>query len=312
MESLVIDQGAVWPVHPNGIRFLEFPRLWEHAEGLVEALSQRIMRTLSVNPSMVAQRSSSKKPSQAEIMGEQQIDMLSTADVIIPFESGILTPMIQRFDAYDAQFRKDAIWVRAFGKQGMTSGMQEVPPQQQGYRVWYKWLGVEQARTMQQMQQQIAFINVLRGIPPDQMPGRKLDIVPVVEQACLAIFGPTVAPKVFRPLVVGVPPEQENALLAQGIDLPVEPMDNDAQHMQVHAQLPPSPIRDGHIHKHQMQMSMKNQAAAAQQQAQQGGGKPGAGGPKPGGQPQMPGGAQAPPGALRAGQMAGGMRAANG
>jgi hypothetical protein len=308
MESLVIAQGAVWPIAPGGIKFLEFPRLWENAEALVEGLSRRIMQTLSVNPSMLTQRSGSKKLTQGEIMAEQQIDMLSTADVIIPFEAGILTPLIQRFDAYDAQYRQEGIWVRAFGKNGMKSAMQEVPPQQVGYRVWYKWLGVEQARTSQQMQQQISFINVLRTIPPEMMPGRKLDIVPVVENACLSVFGPNVAPRVFKPLsdLVGMPPEEENQLLAAGIDLPVEPNDNDAQHMQVHAQLPPSRVRDGHIAKHQMQMSAKNQAAAAQQQAAQGG-KPGGGGPQAGAMQKGPHGGKGPPGALRPAQMAGGM-----
>ena len=302
--SMVIDQGAVWEVNPETTRFMEFPKLWEDALTIVGALSQQIMQTLGVNPSMVPQRSGSKKPTQAEILAEQAVDMVTTADVIIPFEAGVLTPMLERFVAYDAQFRDEAIWVRAFGEAGLRSAMQEVPAQQQQNRVIYRWLGVEAARTAAQTQQQIGLMNVLRTIPPDQLGGRRIDMKPIVERAIESACGPKLAQLVFPP-ADGVKPEMENQILAQGVDIPVHLNDNDAEHMQAHMQLPPSEVRDGHMRKHQQQMSMKNQAAAQQQAAQQQGG--GGGGPKPGGAPKGKRNVTAPPGALRPGQMAGGM-----
>jgi hypothetical protein len=308
-SQMVITQGAVWEVNPATTKFMEFPHLWVAAEELVESLSRRIMQTLGVNPSMITQRSGSKKPTQAEIAAEQVVDMMTTADVIIPFEAGILTPMIARFVAYDQQFRREAIWVRAFGREGIKSGMQEVPPQQAGNRVQFRWLGVEAARTAAQMQQQIAFMNVLRTIPPEMMPGRKVNIVPLVERACESVFGPHLGPKIFPPIsdLVGVPPEAENQLLGQGVDLPVHPEDNDAQHLAEHAKLPPSPVRNAHMQRHQVQMSAKNQMAAQQAQQQQGGG--GGRGPQAGAQTKGPGRMKQPPGALKPGQMAGGMPA---
>lgn len=301
--SMVVTQGAVWEVNPNDTKFMEFPHLWEEADGIVERLKAMIFNTLGVNPSMVPQRGGSKKPTQAEIMGEQQVDIITTADVIIPFEAGILTPMVERFIAYDAQFREEEIWVKAFGGEALRSGMQAVPLQQQQNRVQYRWLGVEAARTQQMMQQQIAFMNVLRNIPPQMLGGRKINMVPLIERACDAIFGPHLAPKIFPP-AEGIKPEEENHLLAKGIDLPVNPNDDDAKHLMEHQKIPPGEARDGHMRKHQMQMSQKAQAAA---QAQQQGGGSGGGGPKPGGQPQGPRAVKGPPGALRPGQMAGGM-----
>ena len=303
VEGMVVAPAALWMCNPETTKFLEFPKLWQDAEGLVESLSRRIFQTLSVNPSMITQRSGSKKPTQAEVMAEQQVDIMSTADVIIPFEAGVLTPMLERFVAYDAQFRKEAIWVRSFGEAGMKSGMQEVPLQQQQNRVTWRWLGVEAARTQQQIQQQIALMNVIRTIPPEQLGGRQVNMVPIIERAIDGACGPKLAQKVF-PSAAGVEPEMENEILAQGVDIPVHPQDNDAEHMKVHAQLPPGQIRDGHLRKHQQQMSMKAQAAAQQQQ-QQGGGK----GPQAGGQPKGPRAVKGPPGALRPGQMAGGMPA---
>ena len=227
VEGMVVAPGALWECNPETTKFLEFPKLWQDAEGLVESLSRRIFQTLGVNPSMITQRPGSKKPTQAEVLAEQQVDLMTTADVIIPFEAGILTPMIERFVAYDAQFRKDAIWVRSFGEAGMKSGMQQVPLQQQQNRVVFRWLGVEAARTQQQLQQQIALMNVLMKVPPQLLGGRQFNMVPIIERAIDGACGPKLAQKVF-PSAAGVEPDVENRILAMGVDIPVHPADNEA------------------------------------------------------------------------------------
>ena len=309
--SMVVDLGAVWEVDPTKTKFMEFPKLWQDALGLVQALTQQIFQTLSVNPSMISQRSQAKKPTQAEIAAEQAIDMLATADVIMPFEAGILTPMVQRFVEYDAQFREEALWVKAFGRQGQKSAMEQIPPQQMGNKAYFYWYGVEQARSAQQMQQQISFMNVLMQIPSDKLKGRIIDMVPVIERAVENVFGPRLGPQVFKPIsdVMGMPPEQENQLLLEGNDLPVSPADDDRAHLMAHQQALVQ-ARDAHavqairqhMFKHTVQMGQKNAAAAAQ--AQQGG-QPGgqSGGPRPGAQNTMPRGGQAPAGAVHSDNM---------
>ena len=184
----------------------------------------------------------------------------------------------------------------------MKSGMQQVPLQQQQNRVVFRWLGVEAARTQQQLQQQIALMNVLMKVPPQLLGGRQFNMVPIIERAIDGACGPKLAQKVF-PSAAGVEPDVENQILAMGVDIPVHPADNDAEHMQEHLKLAPSPIRDGHIRKHQQQMSAKHQAEAQAQQQQQGGGQ----GPQAGGQPKGPQAVKGPPGQLKPGQMAGGM-----
>jgi hypothetical protein len=307
--SMVVDLGAVWEVDPNKTKFMEFPKLWQDALGLVQALTQQIFQTLSVNPSMIAQRSAAKKPTQAEIAAEQAIDILATADVIIPFEAGILTPMITRFVEYDSQFRREGLWVKAFGREGIKSQMQEVPPQQLGNRTSFKWWGVEQARSAQQIQQQISFMNVLKEIPQQMLEGRRIDMVPLIERAVESVFGPRLGPQVFKPVsdMIGMPPEEENQLLLQGNDLPVSPADDDREHLKVHMQAMQAAQGNPHalwavkqhMFKHQQQMGLKNAAAAAQMQ----GGQPGQGGPRPGAQSQAPRGGQQPAGAVQRDQM---------
>jgi hypothetical protein len=258
---------------------------------------------------MIAQRSAAKKPTQAEIAAEQAIDILATADVIIPFEAGILTPMITRFVEYDSQFRREGLWVKAFGREGIKSQMQEVPPQQLGNRTSFKWWGVEQARSAQQIQQQISFMNVLKEIPQQMLEGRRIDMVPLIERAVESVFGPRLGPQVFKPIsdMIGMPPEEENQLLLQGNDLPVSPADDDREHLKVHMQAMQAAQGNPHalwavkqhMFKHQQQMGLKNAAAAAQMQ----GGQPGQGGPRPGAQSQAPRGGQQPAGAVQRDQM---------
>ena len=309
--SMVLDLAAVWEVNPNTTKFAEFPPLYKESLTLVAALKQQIFESLSVNPSMVSQRAAGKKPSAAEVASEQQVDIMTVADVLTPFEHGILTPMVQRFVWYDAQFRSASLSVKAFGADGQKATMQKIPPQQMNNEIWYRWYGVEQARSAQQMQLQMAGIKVLSEIPAAQLHGRVLDIAPLAERFAESVFGPKLAPKILRPISesMGMPPEEENKLLIQDVDLPVSPADDDRQHLQVHAQLMsqhPDPraqqlIRT-HIFKHQQQMAAKNQAAAA---AQQQGGQPQQGGAKrgAGAVPNGRGGPRQPPGSLKPGQM---------
>jgi hypothetical protein len=285
-SQMVATMGAVWPTAPNDTKIVEFPPLYQHALTLIAAVKAEIYETMSVNPSMIAQRPAGKKPTQAEIAAEQQIDILTVADVVGPAEESILTPIVERFVAYDAQFRTDEISVKAFGPEAVKASMEQVPPQQLGTKAVFTWYGVEQARNQQTMQLQMAGMNVLRNLPPQAIPGKRLNFVPLIEKFVENVFGPRMASKIFLD-DVGEPPELENQFLAQ-FDLPVSPSDNDMQHMQVHQAAlgggDPHGFIRGHIHKHQLQMAAKNQAAA---QAQQGG------------QPGQPG--QARPGSMSTG-----------
>jgi len=254
-----------------------------------------------------------KKLSQAEVANEQTVDVLTTADVVGALEASILTPMLQRFAWYDAQFRKDDLTVKAFGRAGMKANMQQIPPIQMDTRYWFKWLGVEAARNAQQMQQQIATMNVLNGIPPQKMPGRRLDFVPLIERVVENTYGARLAPLIFSSLqdALSMPAEQENPMLAGGFDLPVSPLDDDKKHIEEHQPLlqnDPSGVARVHVMKHVQQLQAKN--AQQQQQMMEGmPGKPGgagpgvAGTPRPGAMPEGPRQMQQPNGAVHPDQM---------
>ncbi|HYM33416.1 MAG TPA: hypothetical protein VEU47_19105 [Candidatus Cybelea sp.] len=295
--NLVMDVGAVWPVNPQNIKFMEFPDKTEQGMVKIAAFTQTIFQKLSVNPSMIPQSSGNKtKRNQAEIVLEQSVDLLTTADAVTVLEQGILTPLVQRFMEYDHQYRDTALAIPMYGEFGVRLQMEEVPPLQMNTNIWLRWLGVEAARNASQIQQQIAALNVARGIPKEMYKGYELNVVPVLKQIFENALGPRIAPLVFvSPRdQLSIDAKLENEMLAAGFAVPVHPMDDDPKHLQEHmkemAKGDPHGTIQVHMQQHQQQMQAKN--AMAMMQAMQGqpgvpgGAGPGvAGTPRPGAQP---------------------------
>jgi len=206
--------------------------------------------------------------------------------------------------------------VMQYGEMGIKANMQEVPPLQADTKFEYRWFGVEQARTAQQIQQQIAGINVIKGIPPQMYPGYRLNLSPMLQRMTDNLFGHRLAPLIFEKVQgVTVDPHMENNLMDQGFDAPVHPEDDDMMHLQVHMQGMHSQMGDlhgkyrPHIMQHQQQMQAKAQAAQAQQNPQglpggPGGAGPGvAGAPRPGAQVAGPRLIKGPEGTIPQDQM---------
>lgn len=317
VSSMVLDMGAVWETSPRDTSFMAFPALYEKALPLIEGLKAQIFQSLSVNPSMIPQRTSARKPTQAEIAAEQAVDLLTVSDVVTNMESGNLTPIIGLMMDYDYQFRDRDLMVRSFGDLGVKAEMVAIPPQQAGKRWRFRWFGVEAARAAAQIQQQISAINVI--MPMTQHPsiaqsGYRMDLVPLVRSVVESAFGPRLAPEIFKSIVdeFALDPELENELLIQGLDMPISPLDNFAKHMQAHVPLlqqfaPLTPAHAAvqkHVQAHQQGEQVKQLAAMM---AQAGGPSPIAGpqarGPRRGAAPQPPRGPQQPPGAIHADRM---------
>ena len=316
VNTMVLGLASIWETSPRDTSFAQFPALWNDAIERVAACKAEIFQTLGVNPAMVAQNTGSKagKRNQAEMATEQQVDILTTADAVTVLEEGILTPFVQRAMAYDHQFRDKAITIKQFGELGLKANMEQVPPIQMNNRYEYRWFGVEQARNAQQIQQQIAMVNVMKGVPPEMYKGYRINMVPVMTRMSDNAFGHRLAPVVFEKVQgITVNPDLENDLIRQGFETPVHPDDNDQEHMASHLAAARLGDHNGkfqmHIMAHQMQMQAKAQAAQQQAQPQglpgaPGGAAPGvAGTPRPGAQPAGPRLLKGPPGAIPPDQM---------
>jgi hypothetical protein len=305
---MILDLAAVWEVDPNSTKFAQFPELWKEAFSIVAQAKNEIFQALGVNPAMMPQQTGGKqKRNQAEIANEQQVDLLSTADAVTNIEGEILTPLVQRMLAYDHQFRDDDLLVRSFGEMGLKAMMQEIEPVQMDKRISLRWFGVEAARNAAQVQQQIAGLNVIRGIPPEMYPGYKLDVSPLLVHLVENVYGPRLGPLIFKDMrdELAADPEIENEMLEQGFEVMVHALDDDGKHLQAHMKTPQSQQRDVHMQRHQLQMQAK-QMKMMQQQGQQGmpgGSGPGVAGTPPGAQPAAPRQNKQPPGAVHPDQM---------
>jgi hypothetical protein len=173
---------------------------------------------------------------------------------------------------------------------------------------------VEQARNAQSLQQQVAGINVIRGVPPQLIPGYQLNLGPLLSHMVDNLFGPRLGATILQDLrqQLTIDPDEENKMMLDEFVVPVHPTDDIKKHMQSHQQAmkengDPKGIFRVHMMAHMNAFQAQQQAQAqqaAQQQAQgpqkaNGGGR----GARMGAQPGMPRGGQNPPGAIHHDQM---------
>ena len=311
--SMVLAMAAIWETSPNDTKFAAFPQLWKDALQLVAVNRDQIMQSLSVNPAMMPHGNAGKKPSAAQAAQETQQAVENTAMPVGDLEASILAPMLQWFYDLDAQFRDDELMVETFGELGIQARMQMVPAQQSGERYLFKWYGSEGLRSAQQIQQMIATMNVLRGVPPDQLGGRRFDIAPIMEHIVETVFGPRLAPRILidQRDQLSLPAALENQMLLNNLPVQVHMLDDDAQHLQEHnaaamATGDPQGAFRAHMAQHLQQLQKKaggQQGGQPQQGRPQPGGAPPPGQTPPGAQPGQPRPVQAPPGAVHRDQM---------
>ena len=312
---MVFGLAAVWPVDPNSTKFTSFPALWKDSVAMCGSIKAQIHESLDVNPMMMGQMPAGRK--NANAMGAQQQEQsVSITDNAERFEEEILNPLMERFFEYDAQFRDDDITVLTLGDIGVRAAMQQIPPQQWGERYFFQWTGTTFVMNMQRMQQQIATMNVLRGIPPQQLNGRRLDITPILQMLTDNVFGAELANQILIDdrNKYSVPPEVEDEMITNGIHADVHEADDDLHHIQVHQQSAqatgdPTGMMRTHMQAHMQALQKKRQAAMPPPQGAPGvpgGAGPGvAGMPRPGAQPAPGRPMQQPPGAVQQDNMPG-------
>jgi len=313
-QSMVMGLAAVWLANPNSTKFATFPPLWKDAMQLCAGIKQQIQESMDVNEAMLGKAPQGRK-NQAQQAAASQSQETNIVDHAKRYEEVILNPLLERIFELDRQFRTKDLTIATMGEVGTEKRLQEIPPQAFGERYFFRWSGTSFQMGMQRIQQMIAWMNVMRGIPPQQLNGRRLDITPILEYGTGQIFGVEVAPKILidERNLFHVEPSEENLMMHNGLPAELHPADDDARHIQEHQQGAvltgdPQGLFRAHIQAHQQAMQAKQQKAMGQQQPGQqgvpGGQGPGvAGTPRPGAQPGQPR-PQQPPGAIHPDQMA--------
>ena len=312
--SMVLEMAAVWQTSPQDTQILEFPKLWQDAFSIVAGVKAQIHESFGLNPAMMPMGGApGRKPTQAQIAMEQQVTLESISDSVRVLESFILTPLVERVFEYDQQFRDKATTIEHFGELGYEAELERVPPVQWGTRYRFVWNGVQRVQNAQNVQQMIAAMNVLRGIPPQQLGGRVLDIGPIIDHMVDTVYGPRLASHILKSArdSMSMDPHIENEMLVQNMPAAVSPLDNDVEHITIHHQAAmatgdPYHQIAAHILAHQQSMQKKAMAQAPHGvPGVPGGAGPGVPGtPRPGGQVAGPRGvAQQPAGAVHPDQM---------
>ena len=312
-QSMVMGLAAVWLTDPNKTKFSQFPAIYKDAVALCNAIKQEINESMDVNDAMLGKAPQGRK-NQAQMAAQAQAQESNIIDNAKRYEDVILNPLLEWMFELDRQFRTEEITVEVLGEVGARANLQEIPVQAFGERFFFRWCGTSYQNNMQRMQQMIAWMNVLRGIPPQQLDGRRLNIGPILEYGTEQIFGPEVAPRILidERNLFHVEPEDENLMMHNGLKAEVHQADDDRRHIQSHLQAAqltgdPAGLFRSHIQQHQQAMQAKLQAQQPKPQGQPGipgGVAPGvAGTPRPGAQPGQPR-PQGPPGQIHPDQLA--------
>lgn len=317
--AMTLGLAAVWPIAPTDIKAMQFPAIYKDAVQLCDAIKRQIWESLEVNEMMMGRMPAGRKNNQ--LMGAmQQEQQTNISDHAERYEECMLNPLVEMLYELDQQFRTRSVTVKARGELGVKANMVEVHVQQWGEKYFFRWSGTEFMLGQQRIQQQIAALNVLKGIPPQQLGGFRLNVAPFAQNLVENAFGPDVGQNILvdERNMFTVDADTENEMLHNGFDVPVHESDNDPEHLQKHMR---GAALAGdlagkfktHMAMHMQSMQKKREMAAGQQPGAKGlpgapgGAGPGvAGTPQPGGQPGMPRGAQNPPGAIHSDQMADG------
>lgn len=301
-QSMVVGLAAVWLTDPNKTKFANFPAIYKDAIPLCENLKQQINESLDVNDAMLGKAPMGRK-NQAQMAAQAQAQESNIIDNAKRYEEVILNPLLEWMFELDRQFRTEELTVEILGEVGARANLQTIPVQAFGERYFFRWCGTSYQQNMQRMQQMIAWMNVLRGIPPQQLDGRRLNIGPILEYGTEQIFGPEVAPRILidERNLFHLDPEDENLMMHNGLAAEVHQADDDRAHLASHlraAQLTgdQAGLFRTHIQQHQQAMQAKLQAQQAPKSPAQpglqgvpGGAGPGvAGTPRPGAQPGQP------------------------
>ena len=152
--------------------FAQFPALWKDSIQLTGAIKQQIQESMDVNEAMLGKMPQGRK-NQAQQAAASQTQETNIVDHAKRYEETILNPLLERMFELDRQFRTKDLIIATMGEVGTEKRLTEIPPQAFGERYFFRWSGTTYQQGMQRIQQMIAWMNVMRGIPPQQLKDRK-------------------------------------------------------------------------------------------------------------------------------------------
>ena len=296
-ESLRMRPGAKWLAKPDAVRFTEpskeTPSIGFSAVGQILGLmnDSANIAPLAFSPAGRSRGRATQTATGAQIMlGESQ---LQVRDVVENLEDQVFQPFLRMAHALTMQCMTDTLILKVAGIEGAPLIEKRVSADTIAGDFEFQWLGSLSAVNQQvRAQQMINYLQMTARIPPEVLAQQnaQVDIPYLLRTIWTDGLGLRDGMKVVREItpMKSLDPYIENDLFREGhgADVDVSMADDDATHMQVHAQAITDPrmamaqmeLRK-HIRSHQASAMAKQMMQQQREQAMMGAGGMGGGAP---------------------------------
>ena len=194
--TLTYSPGVVWPVPPNAIS--QDPPTYVDSNLIVsiQQAKQEIKEKMGITELLAGTATQGRKTN-ALIGALERTGNTTVAGYSRKFELNFLTPLMQMWFELDCQYRDESITAVNLGSTGVLSSLKDISVFDTPDKFIIEWSGLNNASTMQRIQQQIAAVNVLQGIPPQLYAGYRLNLIPLIQNMVDSAFGVTQGAQVF-------------------------------------------------------------------------------------------------------------------
>lgn len=255
VKQFVLSPGQKWPVHPESIAWRTIPDVSSTGYKAAAQLSGVISNSLHSDFSLPA----AGKTATAYLGGAGVIsDILS--GVVGNIESQCLTPMLHKLLrlAYLNMPQEEEIAVT--GEDGVVIGI-NLKRDDIEAGVSIRWAAAEMTMAAQiKSQQLIQFFSIASRVPPQMWMsfGIRFRLDRLLKTLWSEAFNLHGEDRLFENIAAYAPLDAnvENSLLAEGVAVPVHPLDNDMEHLAVHSRIIQNPQSMLHQQQHQMKLSM--------------------------------------------------------
>jgi len=268
-NKLQIAPGNKWPIHPNDVAFLKPPDVSQSAVMTVQNTADMIDNF----PGFEKIPTTGRRPA-TQVSAMQQDRGITILDWSENIECMVMNKFLKKCYMLNQQFLDDEVAFKVMGKD-----LERMSPEELIGDYHFYWMGANNTQNMiVKSQQMLNGLEIMTKIPSTME--EQGDPWYVFKEWWKKGLGLDNADRITKKidLTEQLNPQQENYILALGKQLPVNPMDNDEEHIQWHLQAIQSPtlseyvksIIKFHIQLHYDKMTKNKMASQMSQMNSQG------------------------------------------
>lgn len=229
-SKLVLAPGAMWALtDPQGGAIFDRPPDIAQS-GLITVQNTR--EEIDSYPGFERIPTTGRRPATqiAAIQEDRGINILDWSENL---EVQVLAPYLRKQFMLNQQFLDDEVWFKVLGQKP-----EKLSPEDLVGNYHFYWLGVNQTQNLiVKSRQMLEGLNVALSIPPS--PTEMPDYWFIFKKWWKEGLGLDGEDKVVKEIdfTAMLDPIQENMIMMLGKQLPINPLDEDQQHMQIHSQL---------------------------------------------------------------------------